>query len=125
MTDTGSPWVEAGGDHQIPFIRAARQLLHGKSICCPKCGKADLRFYFHTMKPELGQGTLWVWCPACRTKCHLPRITPSAVPQTDPFANLSLTKFAEVELDPRESFQDRLNRMWEEGSLLPNANTES
>jgi len=124
VADIRSKWIEAGGEYQIPFMLAARRVLQGKPIHCPKCGKADLRFYFHAMKPELGQGTLWVWCPNCRTKCHLPRITPGEVPQTDPFGGLSLEKFAELELDPRESFQDRLDRLWDEGPLLPKHNSE-
>jgi hypothetical protein len=49
----------------------------------------------------------------------LPRIAPSAVPQTDPFADLSLEKFAELEVNANEPFQDLLNRLWEEGPLVP------
>jgi len=122
VAETRSKWVEAGGEFQIPFMLAARRVLQGEPIRCPKCGKANLRFYFHAMKPALGQGTLWVWCPACQTKTHLPRITPKNVPQTDPFGHLSLEEFAELELDKRESFQDRLNRLWDEGVLVPKQN---
>ena len=119
MNETHPKWVEAGGEFQVPFMLAARRVLQGKPIRCPKCGHADLRFYFHAMKPALGQGTLWVWCPACRTKCHLPRVTPGEVPQVDPFGGLSLEEFAEIEVRGPGSFQDRLNRLWNEGVLTP------
>jgi len=124
VADTKQRWVEAGGEYQVPFMLAARRVLQGQPIRCPRCGKADLRFYFHALNPALGQGTLWVWCPACRTKCHLPRVTPSQ-PQTDPFGNYPPERFERLEFDTRESFLDRLNRLWDEGALAPGQPSDS
>lgn len=110
-------WIEAGGEYQVPFMIAARTVFVEESVRCPKCDGASLRYYFHVFDKKNGRGTAWVWCPNCFTKCHLPRISPSNVKQTDPFANLTLDDFAELELDSKERFLDRLNRLWEEGKL--------
>jgi hypothetical protein len=116
-TATASKWVEAGGEFQIPFMLAARKVTAGDPVPCPRCRASALRYYFHVMNRQQGTGTLWEWCPSCFTKCHLPRVSPAVVGQVDPFAALTIDQFSELELDPRERFMDRLNRLWDEGKL--------
>ncbi|HEY8202658.1 MAG TPA: hypothetical protein VII47_15060 [Actinomycetota bacterium] len=113
----GRRWVEAGGEIQIPCMVAAGKVLRGEQVMCPRCGAATLRYYFHAFDPREGRGTLWVWCPACGTTCHLPRVVPNGLTSTDPFADLDLEAFAELELSPDEGLLDRLDRMWDEGVL--------
>ena len=111
-------WIEAGGPYQFPFMGAAGRSLRGEGpIECPKCRQAVVRAYFHVFDPSAGTGTIWVWCPSCRTKCHLYRVTPDAPMGTDPFAHLSLDEFEALELDRDEPFFDRLERLWNEGKL--------
>jgi len=110
-------WTEAGGEHQVPFMLAARRVFEEESILCPKCGAAALRYYFHAFDSRKERGTLWVWCPHCFTRCQLSRVSPANVRQNDPFAALTLDAFAELETDSQERFSDRLNRLWEEGAL--------
>lgn len=110
-------WVEAGGEYQVPFILAARLVFQGEPVQCPKCDGASIRYYFHILNPVRGHGTIWAWCPNCFTKCHLPRVSPLNVTQTDPFADFTDDQFIELELDTKEPFQDRLNRLWDEGEL--------
>lgn len=110
-------WIEAGGEHQTAFFNATSRILDGASgIPCPKCGQAELRFYFHIMNPSKGTGTVWVWCPACRTTTHLPRVTPRAKMPLDPFASLDLEAFARLETGG-EPLLDQLDRLWTEGTL--------
>jgi hypothetical protein len=111
-------WVEAGGSYQFPFMGAGSRIINGDYIIdCPKCGQARLRFYFHIFKPEQGTGTIWVWCPNCRTTCHLPRVKPHVPGFPDPFKDLGLEEFAGVEMNETEPFLDRLDRLWSEGVL--------
>jgi hypothetical protein len=116
-----SKWIEAGGEAQIPFLRAARKVLTGESVQCPKCHAAALRYYFHVLDRQRLSGTIWAWCSHCFTKCHLPRVPAptGGRSQIDPFEKLTLDEFAELELDPKERFLDRLNRLWDEGTLRP------
>lgn len=115
--DMQPKWVEASDEHQIPFMLAARQVFQGKSILCPKCSKETLRYYFHIFNQKRETGTIWAWCPNCFTQCHLPRVSPQNVIQIDPFADFTIEQFAELELDSREPFLNRLNRLWEEGKF--------
>jgi len=110
-------WVEASDEYQIPFMLAARKVFQGAPVLCPRCNDATLRYYFHVFNQSRRQGTVWAWCPKCHTHCHLPRVSPQNVKQIDPFADLTLDQFAELELDPREPLLSRLNRLWEEGKL--------
>jgi hypothetical protein len=109
-------WIEAGGKFQVPFMAACQRLARGEEVICPKCGAALLRAYFHAFHSD-GRGTLWAWCPNCRTKCHLPRVLSATLQPLDPFAKLSTEQFAELELNPSETFADRLDRMWNAGTL--------
>lgn len=109
-------WTQAGGPYQFPFMGAGSRTLAGEhEIACPRCAEATLRGYFHAFKPETGRGTLWVWCPRCRTTTHLPRVTPKAEVGPDPFADLSLEQFDALERS--EPLLDRLDRLWEQGAL--------
>ncbi len=110
-------WMEASDEYQVPFMLAARQVFQGTPILCPKCNKSTLRYYFHIFNQQRFQGTLWVWCPSCFTQCHLPRVSPQNVTQVDPFADLTLDQFAELELDPKNPLINRLNQFWEEGKI--------
>jgi hypothetical protein len=111
-------WTEAAGPHQFPFMGAASRSLKGeRALLCPKCAAAELRFYYHEFKPDKRTGTIWVWCPACATTCHLPRVTPKVDLGPDPFAALSLEQFAALEADPSERFLDRLDRLWSHGKI--------
>lgn len=110
-------WIEAGGEYQLPCMNAAGRVLKGEQVQCPKCHAANLRYYFHAFDKSRGRGTIWVWCPNCHLTCHLPRVSPMGLRQDDPFAALDLDQFAELELNPRETLLDRLNRMWDEGAL--------
>jgi len=117
-------WTEAGGPYQFPFMGAASRSLKGEGpIPCPKCRQAMLRTYFHVFKPPTGTGTVWVWCPACRTTCHLSRVKPRADMGNDPFAHLSLAEFAALEQERDEPFLDKLERLWSEGKLGPSERT--
>ncbi|HEX4423330.1 MAG TPA: hypothetical protein VH165_35715 [Kofleriaceae bacterium] len=105
-------WTEAGGPHQMAFMGAASRTLRGeREIACPKCGAAELRAYFHLFNAAKRTGTIWVWCPACRTTGHLPRVTPAVELGPDPFAGLSLEQFAALELDPHKGLIDRLEEL--------------
>lgn len=111
-------WTEAGGPYQFAFMGAASRSLRGEgSIKCPKCRQTMLRTYFHMFNLPAGTGTVWVWCPACRTTCHLSRVTPHSDMGKDPFAHLSLAQFAALEQNHDEPFLDRLDRLWKEGML--------
>jgi hypothetical protein len=110
-------WVEAGGDLQVPCMVAAGKVLRGEEVRCPSCDRAVLRSYFHAFDRNEGRGTLWVWCPSCGLHCHLPRVVPAGLSRTDPFADLDLEAFAELEVDPGLPFLDRLDGLWDEGSL--------
>jgi hypothetical protein len=112
-----SKWTEASDEHQIPFMLAARKVFNGEPVRCPKCDFVAIRYYFHIMNQQQRRGTIWAWCPKCFIKCHLPRVSPRNVAQVDPFANLTLQQFAELEVDPTEPFMERMNRLWEEGKL--------
>lgn len=93
-------------------------MLKGETrLPCPRCGKADLRFYFHAFQRDRGTGTFWVWCPACGTTSHLPRVKPAGDMPKDPFQDLGLEDFARLELDPDEPLLDRLDRLWDQGDL--------
>jgi len=111
-------WIEAGGPHQFSFMGAASRSLRGeRDIDCPKCGAAKLRAYFHVLSPAKRTGTVWVWCRACHTTAHLPRVTPTADLGPDPFAALSLEQFAALETDRAEPFLDRLDRLVDDGTI--------
>lgn len=111
-------WQEAGGPHQFAFMGAASRTLRGdRDIDCPKCGAAKLRAYFHVFNPTKRTGTIWVWCPACHTTGHLPRVTPTVEVGSDPFAALSLDQFAALEADPNEHLLDRLDRLVSDGTI--------
>ncbi len=110
-------WTEAAGPYQFPFMGAATRSLKGEmQIQCPKCSGGPLRAYFHMFKPADETGTIWVWCPECRTTTHLPRVTPQVELGPDPFANLTIDEFEALERS-EESLLDRLDRMWAEGKL--------
>jgi hypothetical protein len=103
-----SRWIEAGGEHQLPFLTAAGAIQKsGLAQLCPACA-VPLRHYHHVFQPARGTGTLWVWCRSCRRTTHLPRV---AWPHggTDPFADLSLDAFARLEL--KSDFLDRLDAL--------------
>ena len=113
-------WVQAGGEYQLPFIGAATCPLEGDfETPCPRCHEASLRFYFHVFNPTKATGTLWVWCPVCKTVCHLPRVNPA--PETgvwtDPYKNLPNEEFGQLESDENEGFFDRLERLWAERAI--------
>ncbi|HEX3757201.1 MAG TPA: hypothetical protein VHW23_00785 [Kofleriaceae bacterium] len=111
-------WTEAGGPHQFAFMGAASRTLRGeRDIDCPKCGAAKLRAYFHVFNVAKRTGTIWVWCPACHTTGHLPRVTPTVEVGSDPFAQLSLEQFAALEADPKEQLLDRLDRLVSNGTI--------
>ncbi|TMQ08803.1 MAG: hypothetical protein E6J90_10315 [Deltaproteobacteria bacterium] len=111
-------WIEAGGPYQFPFMGAASRTLRGeRDIDCPKCGAARLRAYFHVFNPTKRTGTIWVWCRACRTTSHLPRVTLAADLGPDPFAQLTLEQFAALESDPAEPLLDRLDRLVDDGTI--------
>jgi uncharacterized C2H2 Zn-finger protein len=111
-------WRDAWGPHRIPFMGAASRTLDGeRDIDCPKCGTAKLRSYFHVLNSAKRTGTIWVWCPACHTVGHLPRVTPTADMGPDPFANLTLDQFGAFESGPKESFLDRLDRLVSNGTI--------
>jgi hypothetical protein len=111
-------WIEAGGPQQFALLGAARRVLRGEQdIDCPGCGMAKLRAYFHVFNVVTRTGEIWVWCPACHTTGHLPRVTPTADVGSDPFANPSLEQFAALESDPSESFLDRLDRFVGNGTI--------
>ena len=96
---------------------ASRSLRGERDIVCPKCGAAKLRSYFHMFNAAKRTGTIWVWCPACRTTAHLPRVTPTADLGPDPFADLSLDQFAALETNRNETLLDRLDRLWRDGKV--------
>lgn len=120
-------WIEAGGPYQFPFMGAASRIINGDyMIDCPKCGQARLRFYFHVFNQEQNTGTIWVWCPNCRTTYHLPRVKPKIRGFPDPYKDLGLEEFSRLETDETESFLDKLDRLWDEGVLgYPNKNPKS
>lgn len=112
-------WIHAGGEYQVPFLAAASRALRGDPGACPKC-KAPLRAYFHAFRAREGNGTLWVWCTACRLHTHAPRVQP-LVTFLDPFASLSLVDFARLESQSDPSFFDRLEALWIAGELQVSA----
>lgn len=111
-----SRWIQAGGPHQFPFIMdaASRSLMGERDIDCPRRHRGTIRAYFHMFKPAERTGTIWVWCAECRTTAHLPRVTPQDDPGLDHYASLSIDQFAEFE---GARFLDRLERLWQEGTL--------
>jgi hypothetical protein len=119
-------WTQAGGPHQFAFMGAASRTLRGdRDIECPKCARATLRWYYHVFNLAKRTGTMWVWCPACYTTGHLPRVTPTVDPGPDPFSALSLAQFAALEADPTEPLLDRLDRLATQGVLaLPSPSAQ-
>jgi hypothetical protein len=113
-------WIEAGGAFQFPFMGAASRSLQGeRGIVCPKCAQTTLRAYFHAFDREKDVGTIWVWCPKCRTTAHLPRVIPKVALGPDPFSELSREEFARLETKSGEHLLDRLDRLWTQGQLRP------
>jgi hypothetical protein len=113
-------WIEAGGVFQFLFMGAASRSLRGeRGIVCPKCEQTTLRAYFHAFDRENQMGTIWVWCPECRTTAHLSRVTPKVALGPDPFAELSRDEFARLETDSSKHLLDRLERLWTQGQLDP------
>ena len=110
-------WIAAGGAYQVPFMIAAGHALKGTNSPCPKCAAPSLRYYFHVFNIAEERGSIWVWCNTCRTHSHLPRVRAEGIHQSDPFAELDLEEFAELELDPNLGFLDRLNGLWDKGEL--------
>jgi len=111
-------WTEAGGEYQLLFMSAASRLIKvDENIECPKCKQSTIRFYFHVFNKNKGTGTIWIWCPNCRTTLHLPRVKPEGLIFPDPFSNLSIEEFAEIEQDTRISFMDRLDKLWNIGKI--------
>jgi hypothetical protein len=84
---------------------------------CPRDDGGRLRFYFHAFDRAQGEGTLWVWCPVCGLTVHLPRVRPAGSELRDPFGDLSLEEFAELELDEERPLLDRLDALWETGAI--------
>lgn len=110
-------WVPAYGEHQLPFLGAASRVLRGELPLCPKC-HASLRAYFHVFQPETGKGSLWAWCGTCGMYVTLPRVKPT-VSFPDPFADVPRGEFGALEMSSNEPFLDRLERMWNNGTLRP------
>lgn len=111
-------WREAGGALQRPFYSAIGRILDGDySVQCPGCGTPILRFYFHIFDPDAQTGTMWVWCPTCRVMSHLPRVRPTKGRFSDPYRDLDLDAFAELELAEGEPFISRLDRLWDAGVI--------
>jgi hypothetical protein len=108
-------WVQAYGEHQLPFMGAASRALRGDWAPCPKCS-AKLRGYFHVFKPETGTGSFWLWCAACGTYTTLPRVKP-VVAFVDPFSDVARGDFGALETSADEPFLDRLERMWSDRTL--------
>jgi hypothetical protein len=108
-----SRWVQAGGEHQVPFLAAAARAAKGQVELCPKCGRSKLRYYFHEFAPDRHRGSLWVWCPSCATYATASRVSPTALMPMDPFAALPSKEFAQLELDTGEPLLDRLDKLWE------------
>ncbi|MDB4962582.1 MAG: hypothetical protein JWP01_2581 [Myxococcales bacterium] len=109
-------WIEAGGDHQVPFMAAASRAARGQLGRCPACSKGDLRCYFHAFKPAQHQGTVWLWCGACHTSARLARVQPTGNMPVDPFASLTTEQFTELET-AGQPFLDRLEQLWVDGTL--------
>lgn len=115
--DMRHTWTAAGGEHQVPFMAAASRATRGELGRCPKCRAGSLRCYFHEFRRERRQGSLWLWCGACRTFTCLSRVQAHSVP-VDPFAGLTTHEFAELERSEAEPFLDRLERLWVDGVLV-------
>ena len=110
-------WRDAYGDLRLPFFGAAGKILDGDfHVNCPNCGKHTLRFYYHKFDAKKNSGTLWAWCPNCHMTVHLPRVTPQGWDFPDPFADLDLDAFAEIE-ESDEPFMKRLDRLWVQGKI--------
>ena len=102
------------------MMGAASRALRGQlDAPCPRDDGGRLRFYFHVFDRAQGTGTLWAWCPACGLTVHLPRVRPEASALRDPYADLSLREFAELELDEDRPLLDRLDELWGSGAITP------
>jgi hypothetical protein len=112
-------WIHAGGEYQIPFMAAASRALREALPACPRCAAA-LRAYFHVINRRQATGTIWVWCDSCGTHVHLPRVKPVRS-FVDPFAALPDDGFIALETNREETFLDRLERMWNDGTLGPSS----
>jgi hypothetical protein len=110
-------WIEAGGEHQMPFFNAGGRILEGKQADCPKCDNVPLRYYFHMMNKSRNTGTLWIWCANCHITSHLSRVSPRGLRYKDPYVELGLEEFAKMELDPHENLLDRLDCLWNQNLL--------
>jgi len=111
-------WREACAELQIKLFGAASKILKGEpSGACPNCGLADLRYYYHIFKQDKNTGTIWVWCPNCGMTTHLPRVEAKGFRFPDPFRNLSLHEFADVETGGGKHLLDRLDDLWNASAL--------
>jgi hypothetical protein len=98
--------IHAGGEYQLPFMTAASRALRADPPPCPRCN-AELRAYFHIIKPQLAQGSIWVWCGTCHTYTILPRVRVTrSLP--DPLADLPDDEFIALETSRDERFFDRI-----------------
>jgi len=110
-------WILAHGEHQLRFLGAASRALHGDLRPCPNCN-ASLRAYFDVFQPQAGKGSIWVWCGNCGMYVTLPRVKPTVI-FPDPFAAVPRGEFGALETSSEEAFLDRLERMWNDGTLRP------
>lgn len=110
-------WIHAGGEYQIPFMAAASRALREPLPACPRC-RAALRAYFHVINRSQSTGSIWVWCGSCGTHVTLPRVKPTRT-FVDPFVALPDDEFIALETSRDEAFLDRLERMWNDGTLRP------
>jgi hypothetical protein len=112
MSDT---WEEASsGDAQQKLLAAASSILDGRrSICCPLCAQASLRFYCSAYGFSPTRGTIWVWCAACRKWAHLGRVH-LRIRFVDPIDDETARRFS----SSGRRWIDFLDGLWETGELF-------
>ena len=112
------PWRDAYGQLKLPFLKATGQILDGDfHVACPNCVTHTLRFYYHVFNHAKSTGTIWSWCPQCRLTAHLPRVDSEKWQFPDPYQNVSLDAFADMETASDQPFLSRLDALWDQGKI--------
>lgn len=84
---------------------------------CPACGAVSVRSYVHEFSRAGRPALNWrTWCASCRRMCSSVGAGLKGVSFSDPFDHMSQDERRIASADSN-GFFDKLDRLWEQGSL--------